>query len=74
MSNDNESPIILTAAEQEGFDMPDDFGDEIITSDSEGHDDFAMDDEDGEIEVTIDEKTKHHKHLSLHLSLHLSQL
>lgn len=46
MSNDNESSIILTAAEQEGLDLPDDFGDEIITSDSEGHDDFAMDDED----------------------------
>ena len=55
MSNDNESSIILTAAEQEGLDLPDDFGDEIITSDSEGHDDFAMDDEDGEIEVTKDE-------------------
>ena len=55
MSTDNESPIILTAAEQEGLDLPDDFGDEIITSDSEGHDDFAMDDEDEEIEVTIDD-------------------
>lgn len=55
MSNDNESSIILTAAEQEGLDLPDDFGDEIITSDSEGHDDFAMDDEDEEIEVTIDD-------------------
>ena len=29
MSTDNESPIILTAAEQEGLDLPDDFGDEI---------------------------------------------
>ena len=56
MSTDNESPIILTAAEQEGLDLPDDFGDEIITSDSEGHDDFAMDDEDEEIEVTIDDE------------------
>ena len=56
MSNDNESSIILTAAEQEGLDLPDDFGDEIITSDSEGHDDFAMDDEDEEIEVTIDDE------------------
>jgi hypothetical protein len=56
MSNDNESPIILTAAEQEGLDLPDDFGDEIITSDSEGHDDFAMDDDDEEIEVTIDDE------------------
>ena len=56
MSNDNESSIILTAAEQEGLDLPDDFGDEIITSDSEGHDDFAMDDDDEEIEVTIDDE------------------
>jgi len=56
MSTDNESPIILTAAEQEGLDLPDDFGDEIITSDSEGHDDFAIDDEDEEIEVTIDDE------------------
>jgi hypothetical protein len=56
MSTDNESPIILTAAEQEGLDLPDDFGDEIITSDSEGHDDFAMDDDDEEIEVTIDDE------------------
>jgi hypothetical protein len=56
MSNENESPIILTAAEQEGLDLPDDFGDEIITSDSEGHDDFAMDDDDEEIEVTIDDE------------------
>ena len=56
MSNDNESPIILTAAEQEGLDLPDDFGDEIITSDNEGHDDFAMDDEDEEIEITIDDE------------------
>lgn len=55
MSNDNESSIILTAAEQEGLDLPDDFGDEIITSDSEGHDDFAMDDDDEEIEITIDD-------------------
>lgn len=56
MSTDNESPIILTAAEQEGLDLPDDFGDEIITSDNEGHDDFAMDDEDEEIEITIDDE------------------
>ncbi len=56
MSNDNESPIILTAAEQEGLDLPDDFGDEIITSDNEGHDDFAMDDDDEEIEITIDDE------------------
>ena len=56
MSTDNESPIILTAAEQEGLDLPDDFGDEIITSDSEGHDDFAMDDDDEEIEITIDDE------------------
>jgi hypothetical protein len=55
MSTDNESPIILTAAEQEGLDLPDDFGDEIITSDNEGHDDFAMDDDDEEIEITIDD-------------------
>jgi len=55
MSNENESPIILTAAEQEGLDLPDDFGDEIITSDNEGHDDFAMDDDDEEIEITIDD-------------------
>ena len=55
MSNDNESSIILTAAEQEGLDLPDDFGDEIITSDNEGHDDFAMDDDDEEIEITIDD-------------------
>ena len=34
MSTDNESPIILTVAEQEGLDLPDDFGDEIITSDN----------------------------------------
>lgn len=54
MSNENESPIILTAAEQEGLDLPDDFDDEIITSDNEGHDDFAMDD-DEEIEITIDD-------------------
>lgn len=54
MSTDNESPIILTAAEQEGLDLPDDFDDEIITSDNEGHDDFAMDD-DEEIEITIDD-------------------
>ena len=56
MSTDNESPIILTAAEQEGLDLPDDFGDEIITSDNEGHDDFAMDDDDEEIEITIDDE------------------
>lgn len=56
MSTDNESPIILTAAEQEGLGLPDDFGDEIITSDSEGHDDFAMDDDDEEIEITIDDE------------------
>ena len=56
MSTDNESPIILTAAEQEGLDLPDDFDDEIITSDNEGHDDFAMDDDDEEIEVTIDDE------------------
>jgi len=56
MSTDNESPIILTAAEQEGLDLPDDFGDEIITSDNEGHDDFAIDDDDEEIEVTIDDE------------------
>ena len=56
MSTDNESPIILTVAEQEGLDLPDDFGDEIITSDSEGHDDFAMDDDDEEIEITIDDE------------------
>jgi len=55
MSTDNESPIILTAAEQEGLDLPDDFDDEIITSDNEGHDDFAMDDDDDEIEITIDD-------------------
>lgn len=55
MSTDNESPIILTAAEQEGLDLPDDFGDEIITSDNEGHDDFAMDDDEEEIEITIDD-------------------
>jgi hypothetical protein len=55
MSTDNESSIILTAAEQEGLDLPDDFGDEIITSDNEGHDDFAMDDDDEEIEITIDD-------------------
>jgi len=55
MSTDNESPIILTAAEQEGLDLPDDFGDEIITSDNEGHDDFAVDDDDEEIEITIDD-------------------
>jgi len=55
MSTDNESQIILTAAEQEGLDLPDDFGDEIITSDNEGHDDFAMDDDDEEIEITIDD-------------------
>jgi len=55
MSTDNESSIILTAAEQEGLDLPDDFGDEIITSDNEGHDDFAMDDEDEEIKITIDD-------------------
>jgi hypothetical protein len=55
MSTDNESPIILTAAEQEGLGLPDDFGDEIITSDNEGHDDFAMDDDDEEIEITIDD-------------------
>ncbi len=56
MSTDNESPIILTVAEQEGLDLPDDFGDEIITSDNEGHDDFAMDDDDEEIEITIDDE------------------
>ena len=56
MSTDNESPIILTAAEQEGLDLPDDFGDEIITSDNEEHDDFAMDDDDEEIEITIDDE------------------
>ena len=55
MSTDNESSIILTAAEQEGLDLPDDFGDEIITSDNEGHDDFAVDDDDEEIEITIDD-------------------
>jgi len=57
MSTDNESAIILTEAEKEGLAMPDEYdGDDDLVPSSDGHPDFAKDDDEVGHDGVVDDE------------------